>query len=99
MNYEEIHAAATELCAISKLSPEQISWAEVNKQMRRIVNAGLPINTDPELRPFRDRAYERLTHLCQWPMSDSAERAEYVRESARYFAAIASEAGLRDPQG
>ena len=96
MNYEEIHAATMELCAISRR--DQIDFAAVNQQMRRIVEAGLPINTDPELRKFRDRAYDRLTHLSQWPMSDSTERAEYVRESGRYFAAIAGEAALRDSE-
>ena len=100
MNYEEIHAAATELCAISARDPEAIDLVAVAQQFRRMETAGLPIVRNPILHAMRERAYERLERLRNWPLSDSPEeRAKYRRDSIPFFMAIAVEAGRLQDEG
>jgi hypothetical protein len=96
MNHEEIDSAVNEVCSIVQRDPSKIDFADVNKQFQRLEKAGLAINRAPTLRGMRDRVYDRIERLKQWPMTDSAERAEFVRESIPYIRAITVEAHVMD---
>lgn len=96
MDHDEINSAVAELCAIVQRDPSNIDFADVNKQFQRFTKAGLAINHDSALRGMRDRAYDRIERLKNWPMSDSLERAEFVRESIPFMRAIAVEAHVID---
>jgi len=96
MNHDEIHSAVDEVCSIVQRDPSKIDFADVNKQFQRLEKAGLPINRDPTLRGMRDRVYDRIDRLKHWPMSDSAERGEFVRESIPFIRAISVEAHVMD---
>ena len=95
MNHEEINSAVEVLRQLIRREPSEIDAVVVAEQFRRISKAGLPINHDRELREMRDRAFERIGHLRNWPMSDSPERAKYLGDSDAYFHVLAGEAWRR----
>ena len=96
MDHSEIHSATDELCAIIRRDPEDIDFADVNREFARIAKAGAPINHDSKLREMRDEVYDRISRLKGWPMSDSSERAKFLHESMPFIRAIAVEAYVLD---
>jgi len=96
MDHNEICSAVDEVCSIIRRDPERIDFADVNSEFDRIAKAGLPIHRDTHLREMRDRVYDRIERLKNWPISDSPERAGFVDDSVPFIRAIAVEAYIID---